>query len=149
MTLNEKSIKSSHSYNFTVFIISSLSYFLNKCIQFYNLIDFKSLNEKVDLTSQIGFGFITGSFIYNEFKSRVDKNEMRVDMEKMRNETRIDMEKMRNETRIDMEKMRNETRADMKEMRADMKQMRIETLTYYALTLLVTTSAIIVPILSK
>jgi len=134
MTLNEKSIKSSHSYSFTVFIISSLSYFLNIRIQFYNLIDLKSLNEKVDLiyqkvdlTSQIGFGFITGSFIYNEFKSRVDKNEMRVDMEKMR----------------------NETRADMKEMRADMKQMRIETLTYYALTLLVTTSAIIVPILSK
>ena len=138
MTLNEKSIKSSHSYSFTVFIISSLSYFLNIRIQFYNLIDLKSLNEKVDLiyqkvdlTSQIGFGFITGSFIYNEFKSRVDKNEMRVDMEKMRNETRADMEKMRNETRVDM------------------KQMRIETLTYYALTLLVTTSAIIVPILSK
>ena len=62
---------------------------------------------------------------------------------------RVDMEKMRNEMRADMEKMRNETRADMKEMRADMKQIRIETLTYYALTLLVTTSAIIVPILSK
>jgi len=54
------------------------------------------LSERLDSTNKIGLGLILGSFTV----SRIDKQEMKADMERMRNETKTDMETMRNETRF-------------------------------------------------
>jgi hypothetical protein len=80
------------------------------------MLDLNKLSNRLDTTNIVGFALFTGAFIV----SRIDKREMKEDMEKLYNQTR-----------------------------ADMKEMQIETQTNNRLTLLIAVLAIVIPILTK